>query len=283
MVNVKQIWEETTNRLEKVYNRREAENISYLLFEDLLRVSKADILIQEQKSINQEILNGAINRLLANEPIQYVTGTVVFYGRRFEIQSGALIPRPETEELVELIVKENQIDTPKILDIGVGSGCIGISLALELNGEIFGTDVSDQAIKIASNNAISLGANVSFLNHDILDNPLPIDELGILVSNPPYIPESEQAKMHANVLKYEPQVALFVPDTDPLIFYRRIAGEGLIAIKNGGKIYFEIHESYGPQIKELLENFGYKNVKIHQDMQGKDRMISGEQRNHPKR
>ena len=273
-MNVRQIWEETVKQLEKVYDRREAENISYILFEDQFQVSKSDILLDDKKTLDQPKLHKSIERLLASEPIQYVTGITEFYGRNFEIQPGVLIPRPETEELVDLILKANAIETPKILDLGVGSGCIAISLALETRSSVFATDVSKEAIHIAKRNASRLNAEVSFIQHDILSSNLPFEGLDILVSNPPYIPASDEREMHANVLDFEPDLALFVPNDDPLIFYLRIGEEGLHSLKEGGCLYFEIHEKYGLEIKQLLESQGYRHVVVHKDMQGKDRMIS---------
>lgn len=274
MMDVRQIWEETTKKLEKVYDRREAENISFLLLEDLFYLDRSSILLSERKNIDQTLLAESIGRLLQHEPIQYVSGTTEFYGRKFNVEPGALIPRPETEELVELILKENKVINPKILDVGIGSGCIAITLALETNGDVFGTDISTGALKIAENNSERLGAKVSFFRHDILSEKLELSEIDIMVSNPPYIPEKDKKEMHANVLAFEPELALFVPNDDPLIFYRSIAEEGMKILKSGGKIYFEIHERFGSEIKQLLESQGYKYVTIHQDMQGKDRMIA---------
>jgi len=211
---------------------------------------------------------------LENKPVQYVTGIADFYNRRFRAGQGVLIPRPETEELVALILKERKSAKPRILDIGVGSGCIAITLALEMESDVFGTDVSEAALELANSNAIQLGARVTFLKHDILAEPLTLDSLDILVSNPPYIPNSDKPLMHNNVLEYEPETALFVSDDDPLIFYQRIAEEGRTALREGGRLYFEIHENYGPQVKGLVESMGYTEVEVHLDMQGKDRVLS---------
>ena len=274
MKNVKQIWQETAKQLEKVYDRREAENISYLLLEDAFGISKTAILFEEEKEIDSDQLGNYIQRLLLYEPIQYVTGITDFYGRKFHIAPGALIPRPETEELVSLIIKEIEVENPRILDVGVGSGCIAITLALELNARVFGTDVSKEAIAIAEKNAHQLNANMRFYQSDILNENLPETDLDILVSNPPYIPQKEFDKMAKNVTNYEPELALFVPNDDPLIFYRRISEAGLKSLKTGGRLYFEIHEDFGEEVKAYLQNTGYSNVVIHQDMQGKDRMIS---------
>lgn len=274
MQNLKQIWEETSKRLEKVYDRREADNIAYLLLEDVFDVKRVDILAQETKELSYDKLEGLVGRLLKSEPIQYVTGIADFYGRKFHLSPGVLIPRPETEELCELIIRENEVVRPKILDVGVGSGCIIITLAAELDGDVFGIDVSNKAIEIASNNAERLGVSSTFLISDILQEELPENHLDILVSNPPYIPLHDQKDMRENVLMYEPEVSLFVPDEDPILFYKRIANCGINCLKNGGRLYFEIHENFGNQVKDYLNETGYADVNIHQDMQGKDRMIS---------
>ncbi|MBC6401167.1 MAG: peptide chain release factor N(5)-glutamine methyltransferase [Ekhidna sp.] len=273
-MDARQIWEETSKQLEKVYARREAENISYLLLEDLLMLRKADILTGMRKDLKEKALSEAIERMLQNEPLQYVTGIAHFYGRKFKIKEGVLIPRPETEELVDLIIKENNITEPKILDVGVGSGCIGITLALETKGKVTGTDISEDALSVASANASLLEASIIFKKNDILYEESGEKQLDILVSNPPYIPESDRHKVHANVSDNEPDAALFVSDEAPLIFYKRIGEEGKRCLKTGGKLYFEIHEQYGNEVKNLLETLDYRQVSVHKDMQGKDRMVS---------
>ena len=274
MQNVKQIWEETTKVLEKVYERREAENISYLLLEDSFFVTRADIIAEKKSEIDRIKLEKLTTRILKNEPIQYVTGVADFFGRKFKLASGALIPRPETEELCELIISENKFDGLKILDIGTGSGCIAITLSIELNASVEAVDVSSEALSIAQENSNLLNGGVLFTRCNILEAELSYHDLDILVSNPPYIPYKDQSKMRSNVLDYEPEIALFVPDDDPIVFYNTIAKEGIRSLKPGGKLYFEIHENYGEEIKTHLKEIGYQDIKIHRDMQGKDRMIS---------
>ncbi|WP_370088975.1 peptide chain release factor N(5)-glutamine methyltransferase [Ekhidna sp.] len=275
MKNVKQIWQETAKQLEKVYDRREAENISYILLEDAFDISKTEILFDGNLDVDTDRLDSYIKRLLQFEPIQYVTGVADFYGRKFQVAPGSLIPRPETEELVELIIRENNVEKPRILDVGVGSGCIAATLSLEFKVQVFGTDVSGEAIAIAEKNSNELGAQSVFHQSDILKENLPESNLDILVSNPPYIPQKELVEMSKNVTEHEPEIALFVPDNDPLIFYKRIADEGLKSLKKGGKLYFEIHEKFGAIVKEYLQDVGYSEAAIHQDMQGKDRVVSG--------
>ncbi|MEO1253259.1 MAG: peptide chain release factor N(5)-glutamine methyltransferase [Bacteroidota bacterium] len=273
MNNAKQIWQETTKELQKVYDRREAENIAYVLLEDLFEIKQGDVLMGEGISIDQDLLSKCLMRLLEHEPIQYVTGWADFFGRKFKIQPGALIPRPETEELCELIIKNNVLEKPRILDVGTGSGCIAITLAVETKGVVFGIDISDDALKTARANASLLNASVRFERDDMLKEKFPFVNMDILVSNPPYIPASDKVNMHKNVLMYEPDSALFVPDSDPLLFYRVIAEKGIDTLKKGGKLYFEIHERYGKELCKLLEKIGYSNIVVYEDMQGKDRMV----------
>ncbi len=274
MQNVKQIWQETAKQLEKVYDRREAENISFLLLEDAFDIKRMDILAEENKTVSLDRLDILLKRLLKNEPIQYVTGVADFYGRKFSLSPGALIPRPETEELCELILKENKIDKPRILEVGVGSGCIAITLSLELGVEVFGTDISEEAIGVAKRNSAALESAVLIYESDVLAENLPEDELDILVSNPPYIPQQDHHEIRENVTKYEPDVALFVPNDDPILFYKRIADLGLKSLKKGGKLYFEIHENYGGDVISYLGKKGYTAMHVHKDMHGKDRMVS---------
>lgn len=274
MQNVKQIWKETAKRLEKVYDSRESENIAYLLLEDIFKFSKADIMADIEAKISFESLDSLIERLLDHEPIQYVTGVADFFGRQFSVAPGVLIPRPETEELCDLIIKENQEVHPKVIDVGVGSGCLAITLSLELDTQVIGIDISDEAVAISSMNAEKLKSKVQVVCMDILNKELPEDDLDILVSNPPYIPEDDRNEMLENVLRHEPEVALFVPNDDPILFYKAIAKRGLKSLKNGGKLYFEIHERKGKEIESMLKSLGYTGVMVHQDMQGKDRMVS---------
>jgi len=178
--------------------------------------------------------------------------------------------------LVHLIIKENPTPGLKILDVGTGSGCIPITLALEMkDAEVFGLDISEISLEMAKENAKSLKADVLFFHCNILQEEIPIQGLDILVSNPPYVRDSEQAQMHQNVLQYEPHLALFVADDNPLIFYRSIAEKGRVALKPGGKLYFEINEAFGPETKKLLEDLGYSEIHILEDLNGRDRMVTG--------
>jgi release factor glutamine methyltransferase len=275
MVSVRILWEETVEKLEKIYPRKEAEQIVYLLLEESFRIPKNAILLYEQLPVNTELFDSHVERLLLAEPIQYVINKAHFFGHDFYVDRSVLIPRPETEELVDLIVKRHQHEKISLLDIGTGSGCIAISLALALNGDFFAMDYSDEALHVAKQNAKNLKANVHFLNNDVLNEPFPVSDLDLIVSNPPYIPESDRNLMHRNVLDYEPDMALFVQNDDPLCFYRSIAEQGKLSLKKPGWLYFEIHELYGDAIVQLLNGLGYS-CNIHQDLQGKDRMVSAQ-------
>ncbi|MEP1094925.1 MAG: peptide chain release factor N(5)-glutamine methyltransferase [Cyclobacteriaceae bacterium] len=274
MHSAKQILDDVVGKIGEKYEPMEARNIAAILLEDSFSISKEDILLDEKVAIDLDRLENCVVRLLQNEPIQYVTGQTHFLGRIFKVQKGVLIPRPETEELVRMIVDANIVVNPKILDVGAGSGCIAISLALETHGKAAGLDVSEDALRIAKENSSALGGSIEFILHDILSSNPPISELDILVSNPPYIPERDKKQMHDNVLGFEPKIALFVSDDNPLIFYQRISTFGKGALKPGGKLYFELHEEYADEVKSLVEDLGYSEVIVHKDMQGKNRMLS---------
>lgn len=259
------------------YETNEAQNLVNWLLENHLGLRRMDMMnFLEEKDLPEALMLD-FDRLKTGEPIQYILGKGPFYGREFHVSPATLIPRNETEELVHLIVKENQKSDLRILDVGTGTGCIPITLALEMkNPEVFGLDISEGALKIAFSNAKKLKAQVSFSKCDILTTLPPILELDILVSNPPYIPIEEKGLMHRNVLEFEPDLALFVTDEDPLIFYKTIAEKGKSLLKPTGRIYFEINERFGKDVSNLLDGFGYKNVKVIQDLNGKDRIVSGQ-------
>ena len=226
---------------------------------------------------NKQKLIELVSELKKDKPLAQIIGEWEFYGLKFKVNEHTLIPRPETEELVQLIVNENgEHDNLNILDIGTGTGCIPISLKNELkNTNITAFDVSNEALKIAKKNAALNNLEVNFKKVDILgaDNQDLISELDIIVSNPPYIPQKEKELMHKNVLDFEPELALFVDDTEPLLFYDKIADFALHHLKQNGKLYFEINENYGQETKQLLINKGFKNVLVIKDLNEKDRMI----------
>ncbi len=260
-----------------LYPKPEADILVNWLLEHHLGMRRVDMInFLEEKDLPEALMLD-FERLKTGEPIQYILGKGPFYGREFKVSSATLIPRNETEELVHLIIKENKGSGLRILDIGTGSGCIPITLALEMkNPEVFGIDIAEEALKIAISNTESLKADVSFLSCDILKSIPNTPELDILVSNPPYIPIEEKGLMHRNVLDFEPDLALFVTDEDPLIFYRTIAEKGKSLLKPFGKIYFEINERFGNEVANLLSDLNYNNVRIIKDLNGKDRIVSGQ-------
>jgi release factor glutamine methyltransferase len=277
-----------------IYDEQEIESFFYIILEKLHSLKRIDLALEPQTVMDGSHLKqwkSIVSDLKTQKPIQYILGETEFYGLRFEVNENTLIPRPETEELVSLILSDHQITVSPnpltILDIGTGSGCIAISLAANIpNAEVFAIDVSGKALATAKKNAESNKVNVNFINADILkienleklptsDFPLPIS-FDIIVSNPPYVRNLEKAEIKPNVLEFEPHLALFVEDTDALLFYRKIAQlaqENLIA---NGKLYFEINQYLGKETVQLLKDSGFRNVELKKDIYGNDRMISCE-------
>jgi len=257
------------------YSKEEAENLVFWLFETHLGLKRADLQQAISSTVDPAQLLADFQRLLTGEPIQYILGEAPFYGRSFAVTRDTLIPRNETEELVHLIIKENPSSGLHILDLGTGTGCIPISLALELkNPEVYALDVSAAALAVASQNATTLGARVHFIEGSLLEKPLELPKLDLIVSNPPYVPLRDQAEMHVNVLNFEPHLALFVPVEDPLVFYRAIGEWGQQLLKSGGKLYLEIYENLADKLVQLLLSQGYEELRVRQDLNGKNRMLS---------
>ena len=276
MTTLQGLFQEYSNKIQKLYPKQEAESLVLWLFESYLGKKRMDILKNETLENLPSGLTIAVENLLMGMPIQYILGKGPFYGREFVVSPAVLIPRNETEELVHLIIKENPKESLHILDIGTGSGCIPVTLALEMKmPTVFGIDISEEALDIAKKNADLLQSKVDFIQSDILKEELPFEDLDIIVSNPPYVRHSEKNLMHTNVLAYEPHLALFVYDEDPLLFYREISQKAKKALKTGGKIYFEINEALGKETKELMEKIGFEEVKIFEDLNGKQRMVRG--------
>ncbi|MCM1005612.1 MAG: peptide chain release factor N(5)-glutamine methyltransferase [Prevotella sp.] len=265
--------------LSEIYPRGEAEAIIRLIFEHLKGWKPVDIVLNEDKPLS-EFMRGKVDailtRLKRHEPIQYIIGEARFYGLNFKVDRNVLVPRPETEELVEMIVRDAaERSDLRVLDAGTGSGCIAIALARNLRfPRIMAIDISDAALKIAAENAETLKCNISFIKEDMLNLPPDNDCWDILVSNPPYIAQSEAAEMDANVLDYEPRSALFVPDNDPLKFYKALARYGREALTSGGRIYFEINPLYADNLKAQMTREDYKNIELHRDIHGKNRFLS---------
>ena len=275
-------YEDLWQQLSSIYETGEAKAIVRYVLEIRYGLSMTDIMCGAVEQLPQEELSTLLNRLLQGEPVQYVTGIAEFGGRRFLVEPGVLIPRPETFELCEMIRDEKQeVRSPKILDIGTGSGCIACTLAAEIpDSEVTAWDISEKALHIAEENAKRTGVHVSFEQRDILLPPSsfllpPSSRWDIIVSNPPYICNKERVNMEQNVLEYEPSLALFVPDEDPLLFYRAITRFAKTALKDGGNLYFEINPLYAEPLKQLMQEEGFADIMLYQDSFGKQRFAHG--------
>ena len=262
-------------RLLSVYPQREARALYMLVMEVAFGLTPTQVLTGKDKDLSldkQVLLQNIIDRLLRKEPVQYILGQADFCGHTFHVEPGVLIPRPETEELVNLI--SQQSPTPcSVLDIGTGSGCIAVSLALK-GHQVTAFDVSFEALRIAKGNAQRLRADVDFRQEDILHPTHTQQQWDVIVSNPPYICQKEAAQMDSNVLDYEPHVALFVPDADPLLFYRTITQYALEHLKPNGRLYFEINQAHPNETASLITQMGFGQVEVHPDCYGKSRIIS---------
>lgn len=268
------------SRLQPYYTAEEVSALSRIVCCDLLGQAPTDYYLGKDIVLSpkkEQELEDILQRLSRFEPLQYIEGRTLFLGREFWVAPGVLIPRPETEELVELMLKEIPADA-RILDVGTGSGCIAISLAKELpDALVTAWDVSPEALSVARVNARKLQANVRFVECDVL--ACQVDEVGlydVIVSNPPYVTEAEKADMEPNVLQWEPSLALFVPDDDPLRFYRRIAVLGRDMLADGGRLYFEINRAYGREMVEMLRAMGYVGVRVEKDLSQNDRFVIAE-------
>lgn len=268
------------SRLQPYYTAEEVSALSRIVCCDLLGQAPTDYYLGKDIVLSpkkEQELEDILQRLSRFEPLQYIEGRTLFLGREFWVAPGVLIPRPETEELVELMLKEIPADA-RILDVGTGSGCIAISLAKELpDALVTAWDVSPEALSVARANARKLQADVRFVECDVL--ACQVDEVGlydVIVSNPPYVTEAEKADMEPNVLQWEPSLALFVPDDDPLRFYRRIAVLGRDMLADGGRLYFEINRAYGREMVEMLRTMGYVGVRVEKDLSQNDRFVIAE-------
>ncbi len=259
-----------------IYGPREASNIAQYLAEEHF----GKPFVRSNPTLDEAQLawwEAACKRLIACEPVQYVLGNAWFYGRQFMVNPSILIPRPETEELVETIIKSNPQPTSRILDIGSGSGCIAITLSLELpQTAVFAIDISEKALAVTNQNNTNLGAKVVTQHADILHFEAFVDTLPqfqVIVSNPPYIDPADKETMHPNVLQYEPLSALFADHSDALVFYTRIGEFGMQKLQSGGHLYFEIPETRATEIETRLAALGYQNLTLLPDLQGKPRIL----------
>lgn len=259
-----------------VYDAREARSVAHFVAERLYNIGRMDITLEPEREVAAGGFSAVLEQLAAGRPAQYIAGATQFCGREFAVEEGVLIPRPETEELVDWIAREAASGVA-ILDIGTGSGAIAVALAATVAGaDVHAVDISERALTIAARNAAMNGVWVSFARYDILGSepwPWPEVKFDIVVSNPPYIPAADRAAMHRNVTGFEPHEALFVPDDDPLVFYKAIVLRGLTLLKPGGELYFEIYEHSADGVRDLLAAAGYSEVEVRQDINGRDRML----------
>lgn len=265
-------------RLQECYDVAEANALARMVAEEVLHYSPVDVLLRgnvEQDEVFVEHIRSIADRLCKGEPIQYIFGHARFHGHEFKVTPATLIPRPETELLVDMITDDaGGAADLRVLDIGTGSGCIAISLALALRWpEVEAFDISAEALAVAKENAASLKAKVDFVQTDILTAVPETDSLDVVVSNPPYICDSERADMECNVLEHEPATALFVPDADPLLFYRAIAKYTAVALKPAGRIYLEINRRFGGETCQLLEENGFEQAQVIRDQFGNPRIV----------
>lgn len=267
-------------RMAPLYPSNEIDGMVRVIMEEIMHYSPVDVVMR----VNEELpdffamrLETIISRLERHEPLQYILGIARFHGHNFKVTPATLIPRPETEQLVDIIIDENsEREDLNVIDLGTGSGCIAISLARALKfATVTGTDISHEALEVARENAAIKKARVKWLEADMLEMPpMPADSFDIMVSNPPYITMSEQSGMERNVLDYEPHSALFVPDNDPLLYYRAIAQFAIRTLKNGGRLYLEINQYQGEATADLLRNSGMINVVLHRDSFGNQRFVT---------
>ena len=265
--------------LSPLYSTGEIKNIIRIIFENIKNYSQVDIIMNQDEIFSQFIkdkVDMILKRLVNHEPIQYIFNEAYFQGLTLKVTPDTLIPRPETEELIDIIVKENNQSDLHVLDIGTGSGAIAIALAKSLKFPIVDAiDISQKAIDIAQENAKAHKVKINFFIRDILSAEIPTNSVyDIIVSNPPYITLREKDSMEPNVLDYEPHTALFVPDNDPLMFYRAITHYAVYALNPGGRIYFEINSLYGKETAKLLSDNNFIDVDIIKDMYGLDRFVS---------
>ena len=262
--------------LSQCYSTDEIAALTRIIATELLGVSQMAFYLKDDIHLTAEqqaLLENAIERLKKQEPIQHILGYSDFCGLRFKVTPATLIPRPETSELVELIASE-ATGHESILDIGTGSGCIAVSLAHKLpKSNVTAWDISPEALAVATENSKANGCAIAFEEVDILAYRPTGKQFDIIVSNPPYIKENEKAAMHSNVLDWEPHTALFVPDSDPLLFYRTIAEKGLQMLAPNGTLYFEINRAHGTETMKMLADYGYTDIELRKDFADNDRMI----------
>ena len=274
---MKRIAQIINEELSEYYTQSEVFALTRIIATEMIGIPQMTFFLKDDVTLKAEqeaMLFNTIERLKKHEPIQYIQGYSDFCGLRFKVTPATLIPRPETSELVEWMAADHCGKAASILDIGTGSGCIAISLAHKLpESKVTAWDISNDALAVAKENSKANGCAVAFEEVDILAYRPTGKQFDIIVSNPPYIKENEKSAMHSNVLDWEPHTALFVPDSDPLLFYRTIAKKGLTLLKSGGTLYFEINRAHGAETMKMLADYGYTNIELRKDFADNDRMI----------
>ena len=282
MVEITHLKHRFISYLKSAYGMEEAIELFWMSMEHIFQTSRLQLKLKQSINLSeseQSLFNYILNELATGRPIQYIIGYAWFYDQQFIVNGSVLIPRPETEELVSLIIDENREQNLRVLDIGTGSGCIPISLKKHLpgNSELTGIDISQDALNVAKLNAERLACPVEFFQMDIIKKSnlnRASYKFDIIVSNPPYITPKEKLLMHSNVLEYEPHIALFVEEDDPLIFYNAIADFAIKNLNSNGKLYFEINQLYGNQISTMLNEKGFQQVQLRKDISDHDRIVS---------
>jgi len=281
MKTIKDVFAEYKKELQPLYDNNEIEAITLLVISEIADLSKAKIKAFPEIEIKEELaekIDNVLAELKTGKPIQYILGKTEFYGLPFYVNPSVLIPRPETEELVEWVLQsiaDKKLSAGNIFDIGTGSGCIAISLKKNLQlFNVSAIDISADALATARSNAKLNDVEVKFIQQDILSySGFEIPKSEIIISNPPYVTLHDKTQMHSNVTEFEPHMALFVPENDPLIFYKAIADFALANLLSGGLLFFEINENYGEETVNMLKNKSFKNIELRKDMSGRDRMM----------
>jgi len=279
-MTIEQIYKEYSDKLKNIYHEREAANILDWVFENITGIQRTDRILNKQKQLSNAVIKRlyrALEQLLKHTPVQYVLGEAWFYKMKLLVNEHVLIPRPETEELVEWITEDSKVknEKMKIIDIGTGSGCIAIALKKELaDANILAIDISAEALSVAKKNAVHQNVNIDLLKIDFLDDKRwhGLSAFDIIVSNPPYIPEKEKDVLDKNVAAYEPHLALFVSDDDPFIFYKKIADFATEHLEPTGKIYVELNEKYANEVNTIFSHFHFRST-IKKDIYERERMI----------
>lgn len=274
MTTRRDILDRISTRLTPLYGEREARSIALVAAAELSGLSASALLTDPGAPLEIAQFDELLGQLAAGRPVQYVVGRTEFCGRTFAVREGVLIPRPETEELATWVAQA-ETEARSLLDVGTGSGCIAATLALALPGaKVYAADISDTALTIAAENCRTLGAGVTLRRADALSDLAEVfaGPFDVIISNPPYVPQSDLAAMHVNVREYEPHEALLVPDDDPLRFYRAIARAGRRMLRPGGRLYFEIYERFADAMRRMLGEEGYADTEVREDINGKPRM-----------